>query len=245
MEVVMIGFRNLKISRKITLLIGASLIISVVVAFFGFRGMMNLKSDEYDLEKNHIPIFKYLGRLSESLAALQRAERSLFIPEYMNDPKEVEHQKQNIAKYTNIADESIKEYHNVDLEDFEAKAWNDFLVLWYKWKAMNDKVVQLSLNNKRSEAMELSTGDARLALRETENALNALAKLNDEEANKQLVIADNDTVSTRNSLLIVFSFGIMLIVGVGYYISVSITRPMHQAANSLFNIARGDFSEFR
>jgi methyl-accepting chemotaxis protein len=225
--------KKMKLSVK---LIGGFLIvgfITLIVGFLGWKGVSQTDEALTEVAVVRLPSVLGLEMMNQAQTAIQRAERSLLIPEFFRDEKEKEHQYKRAEGAWKNAENGWKIYEPLPQTKEEEGIWNNFKPAWDEWKKDHNKVIELVKSGNRDEAFAYSNGKARESLRSAEKLLNDLIELNvrvaDEFAKPAMAQADRSKFLSLVGM--VLGTAIALVLGV--FLSLSITRPIVRITEGL------------
>ncbi len=111
-----------------------------------------------------------------------------------------------------------------------------------KYVASFSKVAKLVDEGKRDEAITVLNAETLPALDALQEPINALNELQ-----RKIVVASSaelraKTASARTLLLVLGIFGLVLGAGFSYWLTVSVTRPLHEAVHMTKTVASGDLT---
>jgi len=111
-----------------------------------------------------------------------------------------------------------------------------------KYVASFSKVAKLVDEGKRDEAITVLNAETLPALDALQEPINALNELQ-----RKIVVASSaelraKTASARTLLLVLGILGLVLGAGFSYWLTVSVTRPLHEAVHMAKTVASGDLT---
>ncbi|MFN7944667.1 MAG: HAMP domain-containing methyl-accepting chemotaxis protein [Blastocatellia bacterium] len=118
----------------------------------------------------------------------------------------------------------------------------NFRKVWASYLTVHDRVILLSRENKRQEAVSLLQGDA---FREWENAnhtLEALVELNQKGADQSNLYAGQVYGSARWWIITILLASVITGVAISLLLARHISRPLHQAVSIADQLSRGELS---
>ncbi|MFH1059224.1 MAG: methyl-accepting chemotaxis protein, partial [Pseudomonadota bacterium] len=206
--------------------------IAVMVGGVGVWGVDQVRDSLREVTQERLPAAMALEKINQASIGIQRAERSLLIPEYVADAKELEHQKQFLARHWSEVDAGVKAFQALPQNPEEARLWAAFLAGREKWAAEHRRTLDLVTAGKRGEALAHSRNEARQARREAEAPLVKLrAMLADMIARDQAQgVAEADL--SRSLALGGVAVGFLIALGLGLLLS-------HRVAASLGKVMAG------
>jgi methyl-accepting chemotaxis protein len=105
--------RNIPVWGKIALGLAAASLITLAVAAVGYLGIRRTEAALAETAGRRMPAQRSLATLRHSLTALQRAERTLLIPETMENPAFLQRQKDNLVRYWAEAEQAMATYEGL------------------------------------------------------------------------------------------------------------------------------------
>ena len=233
--------KNLKVRTKIlsgfALLVG----ISLIIGFFSYRGMKQIKGHLDDIFLVRLPGIDFLIEADRDLQQLLVAERSMIFA------------GPGTEKYKSFMDEYTKNYQQSD------ERWNKFKALSQvdkekeinatydrarnDWTAVSRKVLdELAKNTEasRKAAIDLSLGEASTKFELMRDQLNTLTELNLANAEKASSEATETYRLAMLILTITLILGVILGILLAGIIGFAITKPINAAVTSLKDIAQGE-----
>ena len=121
---------NAKLSVK---LIGGFMIVACLLLVGGFAGWYSvtlLSDDLATVNDIRVPAMKGLAMISESHAAIQEGERTLLIPEFVNNDSEKSQQMKNLEKEWKTAEQGFKTLDPLPRTQEETGIWNNLKTAW-------------------------------------------------------------------------------------------------------------------
>lgn len=170
--------KSMKLSVK---LIGGFLIVAFItltVGLLGWRGMSQTDEALVEVASTRLPSVLGLEMMNTAQNAVQRAERSLLIPEYFKDEREREHQYKRVEGAWKDAENGWKIYEPLPQTKEEEGIWSNFKPVWDAWKRDHKKVIELVKNGSRDEAFAYSNGKGRESFTLAQKLLGDLIELN-------------------------------------------------------------------
>jgi len=230
-------FANLKIGKKLGVVLGASIVLLVslcALAMWGNKVMEKCESDTHN-------------RLTKCLLADQvtagAAQATVIVGEIITAKKPAAAQRDEIL--------AIRKEYQASLEDFKARAdtpksrqhADDMEALFQEFVATNNRAMDLAYSGNQAEAQKLYR-EKSLAL---SRALRAKA-LEAEKWQQQLVDEDEQQSKSANSvvwlaLVVGGLVSVVLSLAGGWVLTRSIAVPLGTAVAHLHEVAKGDLSK--
>ena len=219
--------KNMKLDIK---LIGGFLMMALLITvggFVGWYGISKVSSDLTEVGEVRLPSIIGLEIIKEAQTAISKAERSLIIPEFLDDENLKTLQFRNLDDAWKRADKGWKMYEVVSRTREGEEIWNKFRPAWETWKKDHGDVIELAKSGKRNEAAILSIGKTTDSFYTVEKLLGDLIDLNIKAAEEARTAAK--TLEQRAKLMAVAGtiVGIAIALIFGILFSRSITKPIN------------------
>jgi methyl-accepting chemotaxis protein len=224
---------NLSLKMK---LMGGFIIVALITAMVGFisyRGISQTNFALREVAKNRLPSILGLEIVNEAKSAIVRSERSLMIPELGGDKEEFARQLEFSAEAWKRAERGLNIYEPLPQTKEEEEIWRKFKPVWDNWKRNQQQVIELLKQGKRDEALALTKGQNRSAYLEAERLLTELVDINVRVAEEFSKPAMAEANKDQFLSLLVSIVGLILAMGLGIYLSLSISRPIKGIIASL------------
>ncbi len=229
----------MKLSVK---LICGFIIMALLITIVGISGNIGIRNTESSLDKvSNVLLLgvNNLNVINEAQTAIKLAERSLLIPEFLKEDKNVDRELQNMEKAWKRAESAWKIYEPLEQTKEEAAVWGNFKTAWDAWKGDINRFVDLAKAKKRDEALALSSGKLRESFDEAEKLLGDLIDINVKELKKETeadAAAGKATVSSFMAVDFIIA-GTILAIALGIFLSPFIPRPINRVVAGLTNVA--------
>jgi methyl-accepting chemotaxis protein len=232
-------FSDRTIRMKLLMGFGLVSMLTAAVGGTGFFGASRLGAALDEVAAVRLPSIVGLAHVNEGQMAVQRAERTMLIPDL--GAKEIEGQRARLGGAWREVDKGWKIYEPLPQTPEEARLWKEFVPAWNRWKAEHHRVMGLIQDGKRDEAKAVSFGSAREAFGAAEELLVKLVELNETVAAQEKGAGQALLRSVNAATAGVTAVGFMLALGLGVVLARMIARPLRQAVEVLQVVARGDF----
>ncbi len=206
--------------------------IAILVGVVGIWGVNHVSDALREVTRQRLPEAMALEKINQASIGIQRAERSLLIPEFVADAKELEHQKQFLARHWGELDDGAKVYGDLEHNPEEARLWREFLAGRQGWQREHQKVLDLIFAGKRQEALAYSGNQARLARREAETPLIKLREMVQTQIERDRVEGQTKAATSRYLVIGGMGGGFLLALSLGLVLS-------HRVSSSLRRVIEG------
>ena len=225
--------KNLKLDVK---LIGGFLMMALLITvggFVGWYGISEVSKNLSDVGEVRLPSIIGLELMKEAQIDISKAERSLLIPELLNDENMKTLQLNNLDNRWKGTDKGWKMYEVLPRTNEAEAIWSKFKPAWETWKKDHGEVIELAKMGKRDEAAALSIGKARDSFYTVEKFLSDLVDLNvkaaEEARNAAKIIGWRANMMAIGGTIV--GIGIALVFGILF--SRSITKPINHIITRL------------
>ena len=225
--------KDMKLSVK---LIGGFCIvaaITLIVGLIGFWGVAQTDNSLQEMGEVRLPSITGLQMIALAQKDIQGRERTLLIPEILDDPKQIEWVSKQLESAWQKAEKGWNLYEPLPQTKEEEIICNQFKPAWAAWKKDHQQVMDLLKQGKRKEAFIQSTDTGRANFRKSVDLLEQLLELNNKIANefsgRAMAQADVARVLVIVGMLIGFIAALLL----GIFLSRSITIPINRVVVGL------------
>ena len=233
--------RNLPVWAKLAIGLAISTILTLGIAAGGYVTSARVESVLLHITTRSTPALEALGILRNAQTAIQKAERSLLIEEFQQNPAEQEQQAANLTKYREQAETAMKAYEALP-GAAQNEAWTTFKEAWEHWTQRHNKVLEMLKADMRFGALALSMREASAAQVEVEKALDTLLA-SERTASAGFVAQALPQVARERLILIVAAaLAVLLSLVVGLLMTQNINRPLRKTLAYAERVAAGDFS---
>ncbi|WP_203363559.1 methyl-accepting chemotaxis protein [Bacillus sp. REN10] len=232
-------FRNLKISRKLSLLVIISALALSMIGAVGYMNMNDMASKSKSMYEERLKPAQWLAEILETNRTLDAYVLELMITTDPNRNQEL------LANIQNAADEIDHVYQNfeqADLTPEEKKIYSRFKTLRVSLRETRAQVIELAQQNKNAEAYALYNKVLRGKRNKVNKELDELQALNEQAAQKikeeNEAALDKATIFMASCILV----SLILLISIGLIISRSIVHPISQIKDLLAKAEKGDFT---
>jgi methyl-accepting chemotaxis protein len=230
-------FYNMKIGAKIISGFISIAVIAGLIGVVGIRGIRTISNESANMYNNQLLPISYLSEIS---TAFQRARVNIRDLVHSETPAEMAQYQQQIKAFSAIISKNIEAFEKVSSGEEEKKMLAEFAETRKVYRPLLDRITQLALAGKIAEANTLMVGDARVAAKAEQAAMD---KLEEYKIKMAKTTSENNLTLAKTSLLLSVLFlvvGIILAIGLGIFIARAITRPVNDCVEAANKIAAGD-----
>ena len=199
--------------RKLNLntqLIGGFAMMGLIIlmgGLLGYQGISRLGDHLEEMTTVHFRAIHTLGTVTDSQKIIQKATRSLLIPEALTVSAEKALLFAKVDGAWRSAEEGLNGYTRLRRTGEGERLWNEMAPAWENWRKKQNKVIQILKDGKRKEALALNMDQEKDAAVRVENLLKDLTALHMKlgaEANKK---GSSMAVLQKNGVLIGTAMG--------------------------------------
>ncbi|MDQ7247184.1 methyl-accepting chemotaxis protein [Dongia sedimenti] len=215
------------------------ILLSAISAFVAISGLGALRDSVDELVDNAAQQVSLSERLEVNLLALVRAEKNLILATDASHAQEYDGQIHKLRqdgvalqnKLAAIAHDESKQ----KLAAFQAT--------WEQWLPVQDKIraVMASVDG-RTQAEEISEGEGRTLVQQAEGQLEEIIGLSEAFMEQSKKDAESDYEENRTLLIVAVLASLLVAMGAGVWISMTIGRGLTRAGNLAQAVANGDLT---
>lgn len=227
-------FSNLKIGKKLAVAFGVIEILMVGLGVFSLSQLSKVNGSTVEIATNWMPSVAIIGKLQFDAAMVRRFELDYVLA---RDSAEMDKFQTSLNDYLVTVADDRKKYEPLISSDQERHLYEEFNSSWDKYLAVANQVVQFSKQNKKSEARDLTLGQASSLFTTAVEALHEDLDLN----HKGGIEAANDAAATYSSSRY-WVIGLLLAAAVvGFVIATGLARSVSTAVNRM-SVALGEIA---
>ncbi|WP_196598098.1 methyl-accepting chemotaxis protein [Pectinatus frisingensis] len=233
------SFNNLKVSRKLYLLIG---IFSLGIVIVGIISYLNLQDSRQKINKLYNEDVKISDIVYENRLALRKAQADIYRLMVTNDGNENKMLRDDIDKQRKAFTDNLAVYENMNLDQQDRSDLNELKQLVQKYSDSTANVIDLAMQNKNEEAYVLFQKESDSVFTQMFDKLIAISDKANESADK----ANQSAIEMVQRAVIKALVITVIAVVVGILLGIMIVRQIDNRLNDsikfLGKIAEGDFS---
>ena len=236
-------YRDLKIGAK---LMAAFVVVGAITALVGYIGIRNMAAIADMADSMYAQETVGLGYIKEAnvdLIYTARAEKNLLLA---TTKEEQSKYRTNLESAEAKLDDNLAKAKPLIHTDEGKEKIAQFESAWKDRQEVLNQIVELAsqdhLQQKRA-SVELSFGLGRQKSDAAENALAELSRVKEDNAKRTAETTNETYRSSRTYMLILIFGGVLVGVGLGYFISRGIAKPVGELAQVANKIALGDVNQ--
>ena len=233
-------FINLKIRNKILL---SFLVIIIIMGIVGFIGILNLqkisKLDRELYENNTEPI-SLMSIMQVDLQKNRVLVRNILIE---NDASKNIESKNTIAQNDKETDKVMEEFKSTIQDPVLLGEFNNLKSSIDKYIPIRDKVVELALQNKKDEAINIMNGEGSILARNIDDSATKLISMKESQGKIKAETNSSTANAAIVTMIITIIVGIIISIILGVLIAGLISKPINRILFMLTEMSKGKLSE--
>ena len=233
--------KNLKIAKKLGLAFLTTSILTVALGITAIVKMDRIHDAANAVSGNALPSIQILSDLQYQASSVRRLEAQLIITP---DKNEVQSLIGRIEKAKEATKKDFKAYEQYILDDADRKMLESSRELLLKYFDSSARMVQQYLLDETNspEVSSIMFGESRKLYTDGMKIVSDGLKLNNEEAAKQVTIAQQEFDSSQRFIISTLIAVAIISAVLAWRITRSITAPLAEAVNAAKHIADGDLT---
>jgi methyl-accepting chemotaxis protein len=168
-------FQNLKIGKKLAVGFGMVLVLMVALGIVSLSRMSKLNGSTVDIATNWLPSVRILGEMASDVADVRRLELRHILS---TDKSSMDKSEADMEEHVRELTKDEKAYEKLISSDEERHIYETYHNAIDKYFSIRAQVLDLSRQNKKSEASNLALTDGLKAYDSTDLALQRDIDLN-------------------------------------------------------------------
>jgi methyl-accepting chemotaxis protein len=232
---------NSKMVIKLTLLISVFIVSLVAVGCTGYYYLLRTSNDMSSMYNAYILPIQWLN---DNRNQSRKIEAEIFDLMITTEDKQKQHIVADIdSREKDAIYKNLEDYEKIRLDNFEVDTLKQTYSNLEKYRAVRNEVIDLALQDKKSEAYSLYKEKARPVFDKLSINLRDLTDYREEAA---AGINNQNKINFEKAILWFISIILTaLVVGIvlGWIIARSITRPLRASVDFLGELSSGNFSK--
>ena len=232
-------FRNMKIAVRLGMGFGLLVFLLLAVAYLGLSRMSGMNDGMELMLKDRYAKVVLANRVSTDVNAIARYMRNAIIT---TDRSVVQENASQIYETRKSIGETVEQLDKMVKMEKGLALLKSIKESRAKFIEGQDRILKLVQDGKRDEAGRYLLGELQPVLRGYTATTQALADFQGELMTKASEDASQQYQSARSLMMMLTAAAFLVAVGVAFWISRSITRPLSQAVQVATQLASGDLT---
>jgi methyl-accepting chemotaxis protein len=233
-------FKNMKVRQKLLYTFTMLVVFLILIGGIGLRNMTLINSNAKNVSEIHLPSIDLLLQIDRDMQQALVAQRTMIFTGVSTD---------KFAELKKEYDDNIKQTYErwEQFKEVQADEIDETLIQQYEaaresWIKISNRIVSSRASDTpegRIESIELSFREGTTLFNEARDIINVLT-----EDNEKLAAEDQESSNNSyNSAFIILIIGMIIITilstTTGILISNSISKPLIEASNMMFDLRKG------
>jgi methyl-accepting chemotaxis protein len=233
-------FYNLKTSVK---LISAFVLMALILGFVGLYGLNNLKQVNTKLDFMYKQRVIPVGYLTDAQVAYQRMRVNIRDMNFIAETIEQKNEKEaTINDLRAQVEKNLQSYSSSYMIPEEKNLVEKFNESWKEYNSIMDHAIESAHKGDVKEYKRIAPG-FKVAGDQAENVLKELVVYNAKLAEKSSLEGAELYGSSRTFTLFIIVVAVLISIGLGYFISQIISRPLNKVVTVVGKVADGDLRD--
>ena len=232
-------FKNMKIGMRLALGFGIVLILLAVIAFLGITRMASINDSVDDITKNKWPKVVLLETGLAGVNEIGLGARDMVLANSKEARQEAKNRilsgRTSIGNAWDTLKPTLTQPKGIEM-------MNKILESRESYIAAQNQVIKLVEDDKAADARAFIEADYRKVAVEYRNRVNALIKYQGELMDQTGKLAAEQYQLGRNLMLVLALIAVLLGLGIAFWVTRSITKPLTEAVGAADALAQGDLT---
>jgi methyl-accepting chemotaxis protein len=221
---------TMTIGKRIVLGFTAAVVVTATLGLFAYTRLVAVDALAREITTNQLPSASTASKLeARIIQAAGQTLQHVLAP----DAKAMDAVESRMRATKEEIDKLDKEYQSLIADDSERRLYDSLGTARAKWLTEKNAIVQLSRAMKKQEASELYNKEGFPAYSAARDAAIALAKLNEDGANKAGAEITTATTTGKSGVVIGIIAAVVAAAGLGFFIIRGVNKALNQIANTL------------
>ena len=232
--------QNLKISRKIAVLITILVLMNAAGLLKLIDGMSEVKDQGAEIATNWMPAVEMLGRINADMSDIRIAQQ-----EHLgtSDPEVMKQQEALMATIHADIKKNQADYEKTITTDHEQKIYDTFKASWNPYIEKQSAFLELSRADKNEEAMALLDGPMKADYDKANAALDEDIALQEQGANAQIATADHVYAQEKTIALVILAVSFIFSLIINILLTRNIATPIQSLKDYMGVLQSGDYDQ--
>jgi|GEM_PF-398825 len=229
-------------SIKAKLLAGflAVALVCAVVGWFGLSGMDKVNANLKETSTNLVPSLQSLGQVRSNWLSVHWQTNKALVALATKDKDNLEKARGKRAEAIRHVEAGWKAYEALPMGAEEASKWKEFTAAYADWRIQNDAIWSAVDAGNLEKAASIVNGESLRAIETAMKPLNRAMEIQGEIADKLRSEGESAVASSRATLFTAMAVGFLAAIGIGFFITGAIARPLASMTAAATAIAEGD-----
>lgn len=229
--------RTPNIGIRLSLGFTAVLLLLAVTAWLAMSNLKSINDGTHRIVDGSYPKVVLAYKMLGNVNANARSMRNMLL---LNDQSAVEKEQQLILSRRQNQEENIANFEKLIASDEEKGIFQTATEARTKYGTSQREFMRLATEGKKTEATTWLLGNLQADQEKWFSSMDALIDYQTKLVNRDGAAADNTYLTAKNVLAAVAALSILLVVGVAYWMTRSITKPVSHLIGVMQKLTQGD-----
>jgi methyl-accepting chemotaxis protein len=216
-------FKKMNMGKRVLASILLVAVIVLIVGMAGIYGMSWINKSLNEIVRVNLPGTIALEIIHDAQTAIQRDERTLLLRTVFSDEEKVRLTKRLEGAWKR-ADAAWNIYEPLPKSEEAANAWSRIKPAWETWKKDHQKVFNLGIAERLTEATVISQGVASKSFYKVEELMGEVIAINEKDSKAATKSAERSAGLLKWGLISMIVLSIILAVAIGIRIDRDLTH---------------------
>ncbi|WGV58073.1 methyl-accepting chemotaxis protein [Brevibacillus brevis] len=231
--------RDIKVSKKILLLMIMAIVFITMVGFVGVTYIKSMAENSTEMYEDRMNSVRWLSEIQLNNRVVEVNTLGLLLTK---DPKENEEMKKTMNDRKLATGQLIKSYERTKMDEHEKEIFGQYKELRNTYWGNVEKVIALAMVNKNDQAYQYYVQDVRETRTQLSGKLEKLADYNQERAEELYKTNSAYAKGAITWTVIITVVAIVLCALLTLVIGRIITRPLHMMKELMIKAEQGDLT---
>lgn len=236
----MTWFRNLKISNKLFLAFGITILVVIIANTIVITKMRLIGKRSEEITKVWLPSVFHITNMNKLQSDLRLKEYKLVIAQSPSDINEI---VEEINLINNLFRQNDRMYVSLINTSDEKRLYIQFKYLYNKYTLFHNEIVDFAKNNEDDVAKELLFVKSKKLHEDMSTKLNELEEINVQQSNTAAQEARNFYAKSISLLILFLIVCFILVVVFSWWIARQISKPIKRLNIATSAVANGDLQQ--
>jgi methyl-accepting chemotaxis protein len=232
-------FKNMKIGVRLGLGFGLVVLLMVIIAYIGITRLASLDDSVGKMANDRYPKTALANDISKQISVIARSMRNSLL---LDKPEDVKKELERVEESRKVIKDDLEKLDKSITSDKDKDMLKELMDARSKYVGGQDQFIQLVTEGKKDDAKALLVTEIRPKQAAYFDALDKLIDYQSEQMDISAKQAVDDYQSARSLMLILSGIAGLLALGVAFWVTRSITKPINEAVTVANLLAEGDLT---
>lgn len=232
---------NLKVAKKFTYSFGILIVLMIAVGLIGIHEAGKINERVENMYSQELLV---LEGLDDAKSSAYRIRGDVLEHILADRPQSMQKLSDEILEQDRRLREHIRKYEQTRLSPEEERTLRSFIQSWDRYSNLvTQRILPLSASGQKNEAETLARNNAVDTFRLARGSINQVMDYSVERAKQRYENAQRAYTGTLIFVTSMLTLATLLTLVIGYFLTRSITVPVHEVSRVLRKMAEGDLTD--